>query len=44
MIQFADGIPKMIRDLPTVDSWYQNKKWACICDAATWEHLKQGTI
>jgi len=41
LIQFTGGMPRLVRQLPVVDSWYQNKEWVCICDEATWDHLKK---
>jgi hypothetical protein len=41
LIQFTGGMPQLVRQLPVVDSWYQNKEWVCICDEATWDYLKK---
>jgi hypothetical protein len=41
VVHFARGIPELIRQLPVVDSWYQNDERVCICDEATWEYLKK---
>lgn len=38
-IHFPDGVPSLVKQLPVVDDWYQNKNWVCICDEHTWEHL-----
>jgi hypothetical protein len=43
MVQFPDGIPELVRQLPVVDDWYQNKNWVCVCDETTWECLKRPT-
>jgi hypothetical protein len=43
IIQFADGIPQLVKRLPTVDTWYQNDEWVCICDEQAWEALKMAT-
>lgn len=41
MITFDGGVPPLVQQLPIVDAWYQNQEWVCICDEATWEHLKR---
>ncbi len=41
MIEFPEGIPELVHQLPVVDGWYQNKDWVCICDETTWESLKK---
>lgn len=41
MVHFPDGIPQLVRELPVVDAWHQNKQWVCICDEETWERLKK---
>jgi hypothetical protein len=41
LVQFADDIPQLVQELPTVDGWYQNSDRVCICDEATWQHLKK---
>ncbi len=40
-IEFPDGIPAMIRDLPELDGWHLNQEWVCVCNAETWEARKQ---
>jgi hypothetical protein len=40
LVQFAGGVPPIVQQLPTVDSWYQNDAWVCVCNEATWEYLK----
>jgi hypothetical protein len=41
VVHFSGGIPQLVQQLPAVDAWYQNEEWVCICDEATWEHLKK---
>jgi hypothetical protein len=41
VVHFAGGIPQLVQQLPVVDAWHQNDEWVCICDEATWEHLKK---
>jgi hypothetical protein len=40
-VHFPRGIPQIVQQLPTVDTWYQNDAWVCVCDEATWECLKK---
>jgi hypothetical protein len=40
VVEFPDGVPQMIEDLPTVEAWYCNRDWVCICDEPTWSALK----
>jgi hypothetical protein len=41
LIHFPGGVPQFVLRLPEVDAWYENEDWICICDEATWEHLKE---
>ena len=41
VVQFSDGVPQLVRELPNVDSWYENKEWVCLCNRETWECLKK---
>jgi len=43
LVHFATGIPQLVQQLPVVDAWHQNNEWVCVCDEATWEHLKKAT-
>ncbi len=38
-VHFPEGVPALVRQLPVVGSWYENREWVCICDEETWEHL-----
>jgi hypothetical protein len=40
LVEFPEGIPEFIRNLPAVDAWYQNRDWVCICRRETWDFLK----
>ena len=40
IVHFPTGVPELVRQLPTVDDWYENEPWVCICDDATREHLQ----
>ena len=40
-VEFPDGVPSLIQNLPEVDWWYMNDECVCVCDAVTWEALKQ---
>jgi hypothetical protein len=40
VVQFPGGIPQLVRELPTVDGWYENEEWVCLCNRETWECLK----
>jgi hypothetical protein len=41
VIQFPDEIPQLVRELPTVSSWYESNDWVCLCNRDTWECLKK---
>jgi hypothetical protein len=41
LIHFAGGTPRMVQQLPIVDSWHQHREYVCICDESTWEYLKK---
>jgi hypothetical protein len=40
VVQFPQGIPELVRELPTIDTWHQNQQLVCVCDEMTWQHLK----
>jgi hypothetical protein len=42
MVEFPQGVPELVRELPVVDGWHKNARWVCVCDAATWACLKGG--
>jgi len=35
-IQFPKGLPDLVKRLPAVDSWYQNKEVICLCSEEAW--------
>jgi hypothetical protein len=39
LIEFPDGMPSLVLDLPEVDNWYIVQEYVCLCSHETWEHL-----
>lgn len=42
LMQFHGDIPALIQRMPVVDDWFTDVEHVCLCDRATWEHLKKG--
>lgn len=40
VVEFPNGTPELIRQLPVVNGWHQNGDWVCVTNDATWEKLK----
>jgi hypothetical protein len=41
MLRFAGGIPRLVQQLPVVDTWHQDTESVCICDEESWQHLRR---
>jgi hypothetical protein len=39
LLEFPDGIPDLIRDLPVVDTWYKSDAEVCLSSEDTWTML-----
>jgi hypothetical protein len=39
VIEFPEGVPSMIDDLPQVHEWGISRKMVCLCDYPTWSAL-----
>jgi len=38
-IQFPTELPELLRQLPTVDTWYQNTEAVCLSNLETWQAI-----
>ncbi|WP_158903600.1 hypothetical protein [Burkholderia sp. L27(2015)] len=36
LVQFVGGVPDVVRSLPEVNGWYENRDTVCLCDEDTW--------
>lgn len=43
-IDFSEGIPTILRDLPVVDAWYENKKPLALSNEETWLRLVESEM
>jgi len=38
-IQFLTELPELLKQLPTVDAWYQNTETVCLSSLETWQAI-----
>jgi hypothetical protein len=41
LVEFPRGIPEIIKNLPVVDTWFENNDYVCICEEEVWEAIKK---
>jgi len=41
IVEFPQGIPDLIKNLPVVETWFENEKYICFCDKDVWEAIKK---
>ncbi|HEX8250985.1 MAG TPA: hypothetical protein VF599_22615 [Pyrinomonadaceae bacterium] len=41
LVEFPQGIPEIIKNLPVVDTWFENSDYVCICDEEAWEAIRK---
>lgn len=44
IVEFPRGIPDLIKNLPIVESWFENEEYICFCDNDVWEAIKQSKL
>jgi hypothetical protein len=40
-IEFPEGIPTVIQNLPELIGWHLNDEWVCVCNVENWDVIKQ---
>jgi hypothetical protein len=43
-IHFPNGLPDLVKRLPTLDSWYQNREVVCLCNEESWAAIKTKVV
>lgn len=41
LVEFPQGIPEIIKNLPVVDTWFETGDYVCISDEEAWEAIKK---
>lgn len=41
LVEFPQGIPEIIKNLPVVDTWFETNDYVCISDEEAWEAIKK---
>ncbi len=44
IIEFPQGIPDIVKNLPIIDTWFDNSNYICICDEDAWEAIKKNNL
>ena len=42
VVQFPQGVPELVSNLPVVEDWFAYNDYVCVCGVETWEAIKRG--